>query len=156
MSATREQIFKALWALNDGIQFDMSMNDTPSMRTWAVRERKLRLFSDVSSDEKPYIAQVEHGEEAVKVRNLPYRWTYQAQWFVYQDNAEIPAIINNNILDAITTCLKPRPADPGFFDNRNTLMGLVYDCYIEGEVFKDPGDIDNQGMMVVPIRLLVP
>lgn len=156
MSVTRERVFSALWALNEGIEFDMSMSDTPVMKTWKIRERKLRLFSDVPSEQKPYIAQVEHGEEITKVRNLPYRRVWNAQWFVYHDNAKIPAIINNNILDAIESCLKPKVQDPGFFENRNTLMGLVYACYIEGEIFKDPGDIDNQAMMVVPIKLLVP
>lgn len=155
--ATREQIFSALWALNAACTFDMNSGDgAPVMSGWKLRERKLKLFSDVSSAQKPYIAQVEHGEEYVKVRNLPYRRTFSAQWFIYQDGAKIPAIINNNILDAVEACLKPKPIDPGFLDNRNTLSGLVYDCYIEGEVFKDPGDIDNQGMMVVPIKLLVP
>lgn len=153
----REAIFTTLWALNEACTFNMNSGDgAPVMSGWKLRERKLKLFSDVSSAQKPYIAQVEHNEEAVKVRNLPYRWTLGAQWFIYQDNAKIPAIINNRILDAIQACLAPKPIDPGFFDNRNTLSGLVYDCYIEGEIFKDPGDIDNQGMMVVPIKLLVP
>lgn len=153
----REAIFSALWALNEGLQFNMNSGDgPPAMSGWKLRERKLKLFSDVPSAQKPYIAQVEHNEDFVKVRNMPYRVTLGAQWFIYQDNAKIPAIINNRILDAVQACLAPKPIDPGFFDNRNTLSGLVYDCYIEGEVFKDPGDIDNQGMMVVPIKLLVP
>lgn len=156
MTATREEIFTALWELNEGIQFDVSSTSTPVMTTWKLRERKLKLFSDVSSSQKPYIAQVEHSEEFVKVRNLPYRRVFMAQWFIYQDNAKVPSIVNNNILDAVETCLAPKVTDPGFLDNRNTLHGLVYACFIEGEIFKDPGDIDNQGMMVVPIKLLVP
>lgn len=153
---SREEIFGALWALNDGIQFNMGTKEAPVMKTWKQRERKLRLFSDVPSEQKPYIAQVEHGESYAKVRNLPYRRVFDVQWFIYHDNAKIPTVINNSILDAVDRCLKPQVTDPGYFDNRNTLFGRVYACFIEGEIFKDPGDIDNQAMMVVPIKLLVP
>lgn len=91
---------------------------------------------------------------------MPYRRTWEAQWIIYHANGgsakEIPTIENNLILDAVEKVLAPKPSDPGFLDERNTLDGLVYHCFIDGTIFKDPGDIDNQGMLVVPIKLLVP
>lgn len=155
---SREQIFTALWALNENVEFSLGddAEGNQIITKFLTRERKLRLFSDVSSDQKPYISQVEHAEQYTKIRNQPYRRVFDVQWFVYHDNNTIPTIVNNNILDAIENALKPKPTDVGFFENRNTLHGLVWDCYIEGEVFKDPGDIDNQAMMVIPIKLLVP
>jgi uncharacterized phage protein gp47/JayE len=43
-----------------------------------------------------------------------------------------------------------------FSTNANTLGGLVYWCRIEGRVFKVPGDIDNQAMLVVPVVVEMP
>ena len=51
--------------------------------------------------------------------------------------------------------MQPIPSDPGY-PKRLTLGGLVHHCYIDGSVFKDPGDIDAQAMMVIPILMLVP
>ena len=43
-----------------------------------------------------------------------------------------------------------------FSTNSNTLNGLVYWCRIEGKVFKDPGDLDSQTLLIVPIIVEMP
>jgi len=43
-----------------------------------------------------------------------------------------------------------------FGTNSNTLGGLVYWCRIEGRVFKDPGDLDKQTLLIVPIVVEMP
>ena len=37
-----------------------------------------------------------------------------------------------------------------------TLGGLVHHCFIDGKVFKDPGDLDGQALIIVPITVLAP
>lgn len=122
--------------------------------------RKIALFADVPTSQWPWCGQAEHSIQEGQVTNMPYKTILEANWIVYQNTASTPkvpgAIENNLILKGIRKVLAPRPADIGFPDNRNTLGGLVYHCFISGRVFKDPGDIDGQGMMVVPIKLLVP
>ena len=54
-------------------------------------------------------------------------------------------------LDALEEALAP---PPGF--DRQTLGGLVHYCRIEGRVVKDPGDLDGQGLALVPIKILAP
>ena len=39
---------------------------------------------------------------------------------------------------------------------RNTLNGAAYRCGIQGKPLKDPGDLDGDGLLVVPIRLVLP
>ena len=36
------------------------------------------------------------------------------------------------------------------------VAGLVYWCRIEGKTFKDPGDLDNQTMMIVRLKVEMP
>lgn len=160
MSVPREEIFEALFALTLGVQWNVGTDVAPVMEGFKTRTRRIKLFSDVTDKEQPWLGQAEHGETIAKGTRTPYRRTLSANWMVYhvagkQPNS-VPSIRNNLILDALEAAIAPRVVDPGYFDQRNTLSGLVHHCYIEGEVFKDPGDIDNQGMLVVPIKVLVP
>jgi hypothetical protein len=148
----REVIFEALFALAAEATWG-----TPTRR-FLETSRRVKLFSDASV--QPSLFQAEHREFLSQVTGMPYKWTIEVNWIIYQkvgnSPSAVPAIENNLILDAVEAVLAPKPYDPGFPYERNTLNGLVHHCYIDGNIFKDPGDIDGQGMLVVPIKLLVP
>ena len=152
---TREEVFTALFARAQGMSWG-----TPTPRSWKSISRRVKLFSDVPTDQQPALYQAEHAENSVQLSNLPYKRVWKANWIIYQATAfqqnVAGAIENNIILDACQEALKPTVMDVGFGGKRCTLDGLVYHCFIDGDVFKDPGDIDNQAMMVVPISMLVP
>lgn len=157
---SREAVYGALFGLLEGITFDVNPSGPPNILHFKERTRKIVLFSDVPAKEQPWIGQAEHNENSTQVTNLPYKRTWAASWMVYHQASAIPkqigTIWNNQIIDALEAALAPKPTDPGFLENRNTLSGLVHHCFIEGEIFKDPGDIDKQALIVVPIKLLVP
>lgn len=162
MPAAREDVFSYLYTLTANVRWAPDPAKTPPFlgRTFITRSRRIKLFNEVDVTAQPALFQVEHDEQVDQVSNLPYKQVWAASWVCYQatgfdPNAE-PTIENNLILDALQAALAPKPADPGFSSKRNTLMGRVHHCYIGGEVFKDPGDIDNQGMIVLPIKILVP
>lgn len=129
-------------------------------RKFKTVSRRVKLFSDVAAPQQPACFQAEWGSDEQQVTNLPQKTSLLANWIIYQavgnDDKALGAVENNLILRGVREALAPQPDDPGFLDRRNTLGGLVYHCYISGRLFKDPGDIDGQGMMVVPIKLLVP
>lgn len=157
---TRESVFKALFALTSGVQFDIGEENSPNMVDFKTRTRRIKLFSDVPSPQQPWLGQAEHNERSEQISGKPYKRVWAASWMVYHQAGKSPSVDptvwNNQIIDALEAALDPRPEDPGFFENRNTLSGLVYHCFIDGEIFKDPGDIDNQALIVIPIKLLVP
>jgi len=37
-----------------------------------------------------------------------------------------------------------------------SLGGMVDHCWVEGETLKDPGDLDGQGLIIVPLNILLP
>lgn len=156
---SREQVFSALFALAAPIQWLPDPTATAAIG-FKVTSRRIKLFSDVPPTQQPWLGQAEHDEESAQRTNLPYRRTWKSQWIIYHsagnDPKATPSIMTNQIIDAIEEALGPKPGDPGFLDRRNTLSGLVYKCFIDGKIFKDPGDIDKQAMIVVPITLLVP
>lgn len=134
--------------------------DDPDARRFVTVSRRVKIFADVSSSEQPACFQAEWQSEEAQVTGMPYKTTLWANWIVFQcvgkDKNALGAVENNLILGGIRRALAPTPSDPGFHDRRNTLNGLVHHCFIQGRIFKDPGDIDDQGMMVIPIKILVP
>lgn len=153
---SREQVYSALFALSEGVQWNVGTADEPEMKGFMERTREIKLFSDVSTECQPWFGQAEHGESSTQKTGLPYKRVWGVDWIVYHKGPSPRAIWNNLIIDALETALAPKPTDPGFFEERNTLSGLVVHCFIEGEIFKDPGDIDGQAMIVIPIKVLVP
>lgn len=157
---TREQAFTALWALTADVTWVPDPAFPLVTRTFVTRNRRSKLFDDVAAQQQPAIFQWEHGETIAQKTGMPYRRMWYAKWLVYQKTASddnvAGGIENNLILDALQAAIAPKKTDPGYTDTRNTLGGLVWHCFFEGEIFKDPGDIDAQAMMVVPVTMLVP
>lgn len=126
-------------------------------RQFVVISRRVVLFGETPA--QPACYQAEHGDQVAQVTGMPYKTILEAKWIVYQNVAQDPkalgAVENNLIIQGCYAALAPKPTDPGW-PKRNTLDGLVHHCYIGGQLFKDPGDLDGQGMMVIPIKLLVP
>ena len=147
----REPIFSALFGLLNGVTW----NDGEE-RQFVTRTREIKLFSDVHAKSQPWIGQAEHAESVTQGTNLPYRNVWKATWLIYHKGPSPRSIWNNLMIDALARALEPSVSDPGYFDGRNTLSGLVWKCFIDGEVFKDPGDIDGQALVTIPITLLVP
>ena len=72
-----------------------------------------------------------------------------------EDPNAVPATILNNIIDSIDPVtagvLMPNP-----LTGHQTLGGLVYDCWIEGKVTKDPGVLGGLGFAHIPISIMMP
>jgi hypothetical protein len=120
--------------------------------------RRLKLWNDVSLSARPACFLFEGGEDV-------YMWTENARpkrimeirLFVYlnaKDPSAIGATLLDNVLDALDVAFVPTGSDD--LIGRNTLGGVAYQCRIEGKVLKDPGDLDGDAMLVVPIRIVLP
>ena len=143
---SREDIFTALFALGQGLSWG-----TPP-QGFAYISRRVRLAADLPA--LPALCQAEHDESFARTPGLDPRRTLGAAWMIHQATADpdaVPASANNALMDAIEAALAPDSAD-----GCCTLGGLVQHCWIEGEVFKDPGDLDGQALLIAPIRILIP
>lgn len=156
-----EKVFRALAQRMDLVSWrrlDADGSPTGLPQVFKTKSRRVKLFSD--SGAQPACYQAEYSDTVDQRTNLPYKEVWEANWIVYQNVAKdvniLPTAENNLILGAIRKALEPVPADIGFPDERNTLGRLVHHCFMQGRIFKDPGDIDQQGMLVVPIKLLIP
>lgn len=156
MALDREAIYSALFALASNITW----NRGNGPETFKKTTRRLALFTDVPDIEQPWLGQAEHNEYQTQQTGFPYKHTLEVSWMIYHKDGEqpgsVPAILTNLIISAVETALEPKVQDIGFFERRNTLQGLVHHCFVDGTILKDPGDIDKQALIVVPIKLLVP
>lgn len=129
-----------------------------STHVFKLTSRRVKMFSDANV--QPCCYQAEPASSEGQVTGMPYKTTLEAFWIIYhqvaKDAKAIPTIENNLIVKACRAALAPLPTDVGFLDRRNTLGGLVYHCFISGRIYKEPGDLDGQGMLTIPIKLLVP
>jgi hypothetical protein len=120
--------------------------------------RRLKLWSDVSTASRPACFLFEGSQET-------YTWTESAlpkriievRLFIYL-NAKDPSIVGatlvNDVMDALDSAFVISGGD--VILGRNTLGGMVYNCRIDGKILKDPGDLDGDAILIVPVKLILP
>lgn len=142
----RETLYAALFALAQGLNWG-----SPA-QSFAYTARRMRLADDLPA--VPALCQAEHDETIIATPGLEPKRILGAAWMIHHRVTgpdALGAATNNAILGAIETALAPDDAT-----GCCTLGGLVQHCWLEGEVFKDPGDLDGQALLIAPIRVLVP
>jgi len=150
-TATRDQVMAVILAKIQSMTFSSPINGSSSWRTVSNR---LRLWGDVSPDQQPYACLVTH-RESDEYRGLGlYRRRLELMVYCYTRSDSSPGAPDlDTIMESFESVFNV--ADD-FGINSNTLGGLVYWCRIEGRVFKDPGDLDSQTMMTVPLVVEMP
>ena len=151
MIATREAVMSALFTLLQSATFAQPVNDNT---TWATTSRRLKLWSDVPKSQRPALFMIEPTETPsyADIIDLPPKFSMSVELFVYIDSSDmstIPATDLNVIMDAIIAVLAPNAG-------AQTLGGLVKYCRINGRVIKASGDLDGDGLMVIPLTILCP
>lgn len=148
----REEIFQDLYSRGASV----SWTRNAVQETWQYKSRRLQSWVDCPV--QPAFYQVEHDEEPTRKTGMPAKLVLEAKWVVYQnlgkDTSAVPSILNNLIMDQFDLVFQDLAGSP--HDFRQSLGGLVYSAYIDGKVFRDAGDLDGQGVIVLPIKIIVP
>lgn len=150
---TRNEVMTLLFNRLVATTFSDPTHLLPSS-TWITTSRRLKLWGDVPKEQQPALYLVEHDEEYnSRNRATPRRGELTAHVFAYAraDGNLVGGEIVNIMMDAIESAFAP---DDG--QGTCTLGGKVNWCYIDGRVFKDPGDIDDQILLIVPTRIMIP
>jgi hypothetical protein len=84
---------------------------------------------------------------------MPAKVTMEAEVWIYaQTSSDVPAdVVLCDLLDLVENALRVPPAAKA-----QTLGGTVTHCWIEGIADLYPGDLDNQAIGILPVRILVP
>jgi hypothetical protein len=65
------------------------------------------------------------------------------------DSGITPISMLNPLIDAVDAALAPNPVT-----RRQTLGGVVSRVWIDGKIMKDLGDLDRDGIAVIPVKIL--
>jgi hypothetical protein len=151
-------IKNALLALSVNITFTIPIN---GFTTWAQPpSRRLKLYKDVDPSMQPVCFLVQHRENYVvkrSVGNLSTRYLDMGFWCYAPTGSE--STIGDDYLDSMISGfeLALAPDDPQI--NELTLGQQVHWCRIvkdDNLFIRDPGDIDGQALLVLPVRILLP
>lgn len=152
---TRETVLGAILAQVQAMTFSPAVSGTTA---WVTTSRRLKLWGDVPAEAQPAAYVVEH-EEHDEYRNLNVlRRRLNARVWCYartDDPNIVGGTLLNTMLEAFDAKFGMTSAD-SFATGGNTLGGLVYFCRMEGRVLKDPGDIDNQALLIIPLVVEMP
>ncbi len=148
--SSREAIMTALVNLLAGVFFQGSVN---GRTTWTGVYRRLKLWNDVAKADRPVLFVTQHGDTTgYSSASLPAKVTMDVDLFVYIDSSDpnaIPATSLNIILEAVEAAIAPQPGPGGM----QTLGGLVQHVRREGKAVMDPGDIDGDGLLLIPLKI---
>lgn len=145
--ASREAILSALFTLVTGASFSLTSGATSFLTTG----RRVPMWSAVTEQPALFLRDV---EEDVTHPSVLSKTEIGAEIWVYlqETNPDAAASTDLNIvLDAVVATLAPDSPT-----RQLTLGGLVAWCRIEGKIRKWPGDIGQQAIMKIPVRISVP
>lgn len=139
----REAVYAALFDLASG------------SAGFAAVSRRLRLPTDVSPAEQPFLCMSEKGGDAkVKALGAPTVWTLHADLYLYAHSSDpylAPAMVLNPLIDALELALAPSPVT-GI--QTLGLPQIVQHAYIAGKIETDEGILGDQAAAVIPVEIL--
>jgi hypothetical protein len=151
MIASREAV---ITAIEDRLRQTIFARSVGGVKTFKSISRRLVLWADCPKGERPALYITDHNESTqYKQENNPGLTTMRVDLYIYIDSSDmnsVPSTDINTILDAVETALAPMKG----MEQKQTLGGLVSHCRIEGEVLKDPGDLDGDGLLMIPISVM--
>ena len=148
--ATRQQVFTAL--------FNFIKNIPPPVgQKWVSFSQNLVSWDDVPPAQQPAVflhRLVQTAKQEHRFGVTKWHWTATI-WIYFRSDGyrttnTYPDQVTDPLLDSIEQLFQTDPAN-----GQLTLGGLVYHCWIDGTIYSDPGLVDNQAVIVVPISILL-
>ena len=145
-TATREQVTVALFTL---LQTAAAFN---------TASRRFQTFDEIATVDKPALYLVCHKETHVKGKNMtPAVRTLEYDVYIFIDKGLDPNVLPDTTLGNLIDAIDPETGGvlaPGGGSLQQTLGGLVTNVYVDGEVIRVPGDIDGQGVAIIPLKVV--
>ena len=117
--------------------------------------RKMVLWGETSKEMRPclYMHEMDNDVQGGKT-GVPQVVDLKVNLFIYTWAKEStnPAGLINPLIDAVFYALRPSP-----MTGKNNLgLPFVDHAWISGKLFKDPGDLDGDGLAIIPVTVRMP
>ena len=156
LPVNRAAIKAALFSRGQAAVFSPTVNGAS---TWITTSRRLKPFTQVDPTKQPAMFLVQHREGYMThgVGRLTRRYLDMGFWCYAPTGTE--SVVGDDLLDTIESALEAVLIPDNPITGELTLGGLAYWCRItreEGLFVRDPGDLDGQALLVLPVRILLP
>jgi hypothetical protein len=151
-TATRNAVMAKILSMLSGITFSTPINN---QNTWAIApSNNLVLWGSLSPEQQPACYLVTHKETDDYMGNGLSRRRLELGIWCYSRADNTPGAVDlDTMMEAFESIFA---VQDNYSTGNNTLGGLVYYCRIQGRVFKDPGDLDGQTLLIVPLVVEMP
>lgn len=120
--------------------------------TFKTLTRRLKHWQDVPMEDQPALYMEHSGEVTQIVRGQPSRTVLEVNLWIYvRSEGEAVGPVLNPLLDAVEAVLQPK--NDG--DHVLTLGGVVHHVWIEGQTQIFEGDLGEEAVAIVPVKMLV-
>ncbi len=151
-TVARNVVMQKILTLLSSVTFSSPINNAS---TWVIPpSNKLRLWNNVDATQQPCCFLVTHRElDEYRGNGLRRRRLELGIWCYSRADNVSGANDLDTMMEAFETVFA---IQDDYSTGNNTLGGLVYFCRIEGKVFKDPGDLEGQTLLIVPLVVEMP
>lgn len=149
--ATREEIYVALWNL---------LTEDPRVKgKFVTTSRYLQHFDEVPQEQMPALFITQTGEQWERTgRGVSFTRTLLSHLVLYDFSAspKTASPYQATLVNAMMEVISDTFTDVGTPENAQTLGGLVYQAFVEGEVIMAEGLLQGKSVLVVPIKIIMP
>lgn len=142
-----------------------SITDETGTAVFRYTSRLLRPWSDFTDEMQPTLCQTQLDEDESQRGPLgPARLELRVGITIWYKFGEPPALSSpeaNRLIGYVRSALDAKMLGPDgkLYDkpigSKQTLGGVVENCYIKGRVIIDEGVLDNQGCVFIPVVLIM-
>jgi len=142
--SSREQVFTALFS---HLQANAAL--AAGFKTFS---RKLTHMSKVTAEDCPALFMEHSGEMTAVVTRQPSKWVLELNLWIYTktENQAVGPILNP-LLDVVEKAVAPSANG----EYVQTLGGLVAHCWIEGQTQIFEGNLGDEAIAIIPVKILV-
>jgi hypothetical protein len=151
--ATRQQVFDTLFAY-------LKNCPSPAGVPWKTFSQALAQWDNVPAADQPAMflrrgAQIAEQKHAFGVT----KWVFKANVWVYfrtenwSTQYRYPDQLTDQFLDGFEQLFQIQTQPAPFTLSNNNLLGIVKNVWIDGMLFSDPGLVDNQAVIVIPLSI---
>lgn len=156
MSDLRNQVKDALANLMQTVVFPEPVNGSA---TWISVSRRLKMFNQIDPSAQPACFVVQHTESYVNpgMGTPPIRILTVGLWCFASTKDE--TVIGDSLLDSMLAGIENVFTPDDVMNNELTFGGLCTYAKIDmrsNMLRRDPGDIDGQALLILPVRIMLP
>lgn len=151
MKSSREAVAAALFALLEDVTWTDPYTDAPGQE-FEYTTRRPTLPENVDAARQPYLGLEmldEDDTQATAMGLTEYRIEFRC--YVYARADADPDVAGESLLNVIMDAIDAALQNQNQPGERQTLGGLVTNCWIEGRVTRSNGLLDQQMYLIVPI-----